>query len=188
MSPDLMNYVILPILIFVARIFDVTIGTIRIIMVARGRKALAPILGFFEVFIWIVVVSKIMGGTNNLLHFVFYAGGFAAGNYIGILLEEKLAMGSVVVRVIIGQNSTELIDKLKEKGYGLTFMPAQGREEQVHVIFLTLKRSGLKELIPIINDFNPSTFYTIEDLRHVSSKVSIKGGKEKSLFSWRIGK
>ncbi|HOE05515.1 MAG TPA: DUF2179 domain-containing protein [Bacteroidales bacterium] len=188
MSPDLMNFLVIPVLIFLARICDVTIGTIRIIMVARGKKIMAPILGFFEVFIWIIAVSKIMDNLDNWVNFVFYAAGFATGNYIGMLIEEKLAMGTVVVRIITAKSGLQLIDTLREKGFGLTWMNAQGREEQVNVIFLTVKRSSLKELIPIIHNFNPNAFYTIEDVRYVSSRMVESGIKHKSLFSWRKGK
>lgn len=188
MSPEVLNWLVLPLLIFTARIFDVTIGTLRIIMVARGKKILAPILGFFEVLIWIIAVSKIMDNLDNWVNFVFYAAGFATGNYIGMLIEEKLAMGTVGVRIITAKSGDRLINTLKEKGYGLTFMNAQGREENVNVIFLTVKRSNLKELIPIIHNFNSNAFYTIEDIRYVSSRSITTVKHEKRLFSWRKGK
>ncbi|HPG74125.1 MAG TPA: DUF2179 domain-containing protein, partial [Bacteroidales bacterium] len=109
-------------------------------------------------------------------------------NYIGMLIEEKLAMGTVGVRIITAKSGDRLINTLKEKGYGLTFMNAQGREENVNVIFLTVKRSNLKELIPIIHNFNSNAFYTIEDIRYVSSRSITTVKHEKRLFSWRKGK
>ncbi|HOY39095.1 MAG: DUF2179 domain-containing protein [Bacteroidales bacterium] len=190
MSSEWFNYLILPLLIFTARIFDVSIGTIRIIMVSRGKKLIAPLLGFFEVLIWIIAVSKIMEHLDNWVNFIFYAAGFAAGNYIGMILEEKLAMGTVGVRIVTARSGMQLIQTLKEKGYGLTFMNAQGREGEVNVIFLTVKRSSLKELIPLIQNFNPNAFYTIEDIRYVSSGYSnsAAGSRSRTGMLWRKGK
>jgi len=159
-------------------------------MVSRGKKFMAPLLGFFEVLIWIIAVSKIMEHLDNWVNFLFYAAGFATGNYIGMIIEEKLAMGIVGVRIITARSGMQLIDTLREKGYGLTFMNAQGREEQVNVIFLTVKRSSLKELVPLIHNFNPHAFYTIEDIRYVSNGYTKVGpnAKHKSGLFWRKGK
>ena len=95
---DTFTYVILPLLIFLARIADVSIGTIRIVMVAKGQKMIAPILGFFEVLIWLLAISKIMQNLDNWVCYVAYGAGFATGNYIGMIIEEKLAMGIKIGR------------------------------------------------------------------------------------------
>jgi hypothetical protein len=98
---DWYTWVILPLIVFLARFVDVTLGTMRIIFLSRGRKFLAPALGFVEVFIWITVVSQIVGGAqNNLLAYFAYAAGFAVGNYVGMVIEEKLAIGTLVIRAI----------------------------------------------------------------------------------------
>jgi uncharacterized protein YebE (UPF0316 family) len=94
-------WVILPLLIFAARICDVTLGTLRIIFVSRGKKLLAPLLGFFEVSIWLLAISQIMQNLNNPVCFLAYAGGFAMGNFVGILIEDKLAMGILVIRIFL---------------------------------------------------------------------------------------
>ena len=100
-SGDMYTYVYLPLLIFFARMIDVTLMTLRIIFVSRGKRYLAPLLGFVEVFIWIAVVSQVIGGANNLVAYLAYAAGFAAGNYVGIYIENRLAIGTLVVRAIV---------------------------------------------------------------------------------------
>lgn len=168
---DLWGIIVLPMLIFLARICDVTIGTIRIIFVSKGQKILAPILGFFEVLIWIIAMGEIMQNLDRWYYYLFYAGGFATGNYFGILLEEKLAMGYVSLRLITKKPANELIGIVKEKGYGLTYMPAKGSTGDVHVLFITLKRSELPTLTRLINELNPKAFYTIEDMKAVREGI-----------------
>ena len=105
---EMYMYFVLPFLIFLARICDVTIGTIRIILVSKGRKNMAPFLGFFEVFIWILAISRIMQNLNNPICYIAYAGGFAAGNYIGMMVEEKIALGVILIRIITHKEATYL--------------------------------------------------------------------------------
>lgn len=165
------SYVWLPLMIFAARICDVSIGTLRIILVARGQKAVAPLLGFVEVLIWIIAIGQIMENLDNWTCYLFYAAGFATGNYVGMVIEEKIAMGIVGLRLITGKPADELISNLTENGYGLTHMNARGSVGPVHVLFITVSRKKLKELIDIINDFNPGAFYTVEDIRFVNQGV-----------------
>jgi uncharacterized protein YebE (UPF0316 family) len=113
-------WVILPLIIFIARIFDVTLGTLRIIFVSRGKRNLAPILGFFEVFIWIVVISQLVQNLESFTAYIGYAAGFAAGNYVGMWLEDKLALGTYILRMITSEDITELVSRLREAGYGVT--------------------------------------------------------------------
>ena len=168
---DFWGFIVLPLLIFLARICDVTIGTIRIIFVSKGQKTLAPLLGFFEVLIWIIAMGEIMQNLDRWYYYLFYAGGFATGNYFGILLEEKLAMGFVSLRLITKRPADELIAILKDQGYGLTYMPAKGSTGDVHILFVTVKRSELPSLTEVINKHNPKAFYTIEDMKAVKEGI-----------------
>ena len=168
-------YFVLPLLIVLARICDVTIGTMRIIVLSRGHKYLAPLLGFFEVLIWITVMAKIMQNLHNPICYFAYAGGFAIGNLVGIIVEERIAMGKVVIRIIAGQDATQLIASLRDGGYGVTSIPAQGSTGVVHVIFTVIKRGHLEEVEEIIRSFNPRAFYSIEDVRYVSEGVFPQG-------------
>jgi len=169
------TYVMLPLLIVLARICDVTIGTMRIIVLSRGHKYLAPLLGFFEVLIWITVMAKIMQNLHNPICYFAYAGGFAIGNLVGIIVEERIAIGKVVIRIITSQDATQLIAGLRDGGYGVTSIPAQGSTGLVHLIFTVVKRSHLEEVEEIIRNFNLHAFYSIEDVRYVSEGVFPQG-------------
>lgn len=167
----LFSYVILPLLIFLARIADVSIGTMRIILLSKGKKYIAPILGFFEVLIWIVVISKILQNLDNYVNYVAYAAGFATGNYIGIIIEEKLAIGVLVVRIITSKETPKLIKNLHTEGYGATVVEAEGSKEKVNVIFTIIKRNDLKDVVEIIKKHNPKAFYSVEDVRLTSEGI-----------------
>lgn len=182
-SSDVFTWVILPLLIFISRIFDVTIGTIRVMFVARGNKFLAPILGFFEVFIWLLAISQIMQNLNNIFCYLAYAGGFAAGNFIGIKIEEKLALGKLVVRVITKHDASELIVSLRRKGFGVTSVNADGVHGPVQLIFMVIKRIDLKKVVQAINRFNPNAFYSIEDTRKVQAGIF---RKKRGIFFSRL--
>jgi len=179
------TYFILPLLIFLARICDVTIGTLRIVMVAKGQKFLAPVLGFFEVLIWIITMSKVVQNLDNCMCYIGYAGGFATGNLIGLLLEEKLALGSVKIQIITQKDAALLIEALKNSGYGITFHDAQGGTEKVSIIHTIINRSAINKVEEIIRNYNPKAFYSIEDVKFVSRGIFPL--KPESM-RWRKGK
>ncbi len=183
----LFSYLVLPILIVLARIADVTVGTLRIVMVSKGQKKIAPLLGFFEVIIWLLAMSKIIQNIDNWVAYVAYGAGFAAGNYIGLILEEKLAVGIVQLQIITRTNADNLIAKLKAKGYGITYHDAFGAtaNEKVAVIYSIIKRGDINEVIEIIRTYNPNAFYSIEEVKFVSRGVD---STARTLESWRKGK
>ena len=167
MDSTLFGLVILPILIFISRIFDVSIGTLRIIFVSRGRKLLAPILGFFEVSIWLLAISQIMQNLDNAVCFIAYAGGFAMGNFVGIYIEEKLAMGTLIVRIFLSNDETGMKDRLYAAGFGLTRFNAQGKNGEVEILFSVIKRKNLHKAVKIIEECQSNAFYSIEDAKSV---------------------
>ncbi len=171
LNSNLFLWVVLPFLIFLARICDVTIGTIRIIVVSKGKKRLASFLGFFEVLIWIMAISQIMKHLNNPACYIAYALGFAVGNYIGITVEEKLAMGTVVVKIFANGYAADLINSLKTSGCGVTCLEGHGTTGPVNVIQTIIKRSILPEVEQIIKHFNPKAFYAVEEIRAVNAGV-----------------
>lgn len=181
----LFTYVVLPLLIFLARICDVTIGTIRIVMVAKGQKFLAPIMGFFEVLIWIITMSKVVQNLDNWMCYVGYAGGFATGNLVGLLIEEKLALGIAKVQVITGKQAGMLIEALKQAGYGVTHVDAKGSNEEVSIIYTFVKRAELPKVQQLISTHNPKAFYTVEEVKSVNE--GIFPVKPESM-RWRKGK
>jgi uncharacterized protein YebE (UPF0316 family) len=168
---DFFNWLVLPFLIFLARICDVTIGTIRIIIVSKGKKRLASCLGFFEVLIWIMAISQIMQHLNNFACYIGYASGFAMGNFIGITVEEKLAMGTLMVKIFANGYAEKLMNSLKESGCGVTCLEGHGTTGPVHVVQTVIKRCLLPDVERIIKEFNPNAFYEIEEVRAVNAGV-----------------
>jgi uncharacterized protein YebE (UPF0316 family) len=170
-NSDLFDLVILPLAIFLARIADVSLGTLRIIFVSKGMKRIAPLIGFIEVLIWIIAISKIMQNLDNWICYIAYAGGFAAGTWIGLIIEEKLAIGHEMVRVITKRDHNELVSKLKDEGYGVTAVDAQGADGDVGVIYIIVKRSMITEVLDYINHYNPRALYTIESIKFVNKEI-----------------
>ncbi|MBL7905090.1 MAG: DUF2179 domain-containing protein [Bacteroidales bacterium] len=177
----LFTWVILPLLIFLARISDQTIGTLRLIFLSKGQKGLAPFLGFFEVIIWLLAVGQIMKHLDNVLCYVAYGGGFAMGNYIGMVLEEKLSIGNVLVRIIPRKDTSELIAYLRQQNYGVTSVEAEGAMGKVNIVFSIIKRKDVEHVVSIINQFNPNAFYTIEDVKAINEGI-FKKKREGTLF------
>ena len=191
---NLFSYVFMPLLIFLARICDVSIGTLRIIFVSKGKKNIAPILGFFEVLIWITAISKIMQNLDNYINYVAYAAGFATGNLIGMIIEEKLAMGIQMIRVFANEGGHELVKTLNSNGYGATAVEAQGARDKVHLIYTIVQRNELDKVLSVIDRFNPKAFYTIEDIKAVNEGI-FAPRKNDTIFpfsnilrQWRKGK
>jgi len=168
---EIFAWVVLPALIFLSRIADQTIGTVRLIFLSKGFKFYAPLLGFFEVIIWLLAVTQIIKHVDNVISYVSYGAGFAAGNYIGMIVEEKLSIGKVIIRIIPKYDTKVLLNYMKEQGFGVTRVDAEGSMGKVNVIFSIINRKDLKQLIPAINQFNPHAFYSIEDVRTVKEGI-----------------
>src|SRR5215472_9446510 len=128
----------LPFYIFLAEVCVVTISTMRTIFVARGMKFLAPLLGVFEVSIWLFAIGEVMKNLNDWRCSAAFAGGFTLGNFLGILLEAKLAMGSVGIHMITHQDASQLIDSLRAAEYGVTSIEAEGATGRVHVVYTVI--------------------------------------------------
>jgi uncharacterized protein YebE (UPF0316 family) len=171
LNSDFVTYALLPLFIFLARIFDVSLGTLRIIFVTKGMRRVAPLVGFFEVLIWLLAISRIMQDLDNWLSYVAYAAGFASGNFVGMYLEERLAIGHEMIRVITRKDATNLIQDLRAKGYGVTSVKAEGIEGEVAVIYIIARRSMIKEVLEEINLFNPRALYTVESIKYVNKEI-----------------
>ena len=167
----LVHWVILPGLIFIFRLFDVPLGTMRIIFVSRGRRFLAAFLGFFEVLIWLVAITQIMANLDNVFCFVAYAGGFAMGNFVGILIEEKLALGNLVVKTVLIDDEHQLKERLAAAGFGVTSIHAHGRSGEVELIYTVIKRKDLDKVIDIIEACQSNAFYSVEDVKWVNQGI-----------------
>ncbi|MBN1896503.1 MAG: DUF2179 domain-containing protein [Candidatus Aenigmarchaeota archaeon] len=174
------SYILIPILIFAARIVDVSIGTIRVIFISRGLKFLAPLLGFFEVLIWLIAIQNILANLTNVFCYLGYAGGFATGTYIGILLEEKISMGKVIIRIITGKDASALLDALKNARCTVTSTGAEGPDGNVKLILSVFDRQDLHKVIKLIKKHNPTAFYSVEDVRLASDIVKDSAHNKKT--------
>ena len=179
---DWYAWVILPLIIFFARICDVTLGTIRIISVSRGLRKLAPILGFFEVLIWIVVIGQLVQNLKSPTAYFGYAAGFACGNYIGMIIEQKLAIGIYMVRIFLLETKTDLACSLREKGYGVTIFRGEGKTGPVQMLYITVQRKQMEDLMRVVHTEAPDVFITVEEARTAEKGFFTPVGNPK-LFS-----
>ncbi len=161
----------LPVLVFFAETCVVTLSTVRTIFVARGWKSLAPFLGFFEVSIWLFAIAQVMQNLTSPSCYIAFAGGFSLGNFLGVFIEQKLALGNVVVHITIREKASELIKSLKEAGYGVTALDAQGTTGPVQVIFTVIKRKQLPTVVAIIKGFDSKAFYSVNDLKSAAEGI-----------------
>jgi uncharacterized protein YebE (UPF0316 family) len=162
----------LPLYIFLAEVCVVTISTMRTIFVARGMKFLAPLLGLFEVSIWLFAIGEVMKNLGDWRCSAAFAGGFTLGNFLGILLEEKLAIGSVGVHMITHHDASHLIDALRSADYGVTRIEAEGATGPVQVVYTVVKRKELEYVLKIARRFHPNMFYSVDDLHSAAAGVA----------------
>lgn len=175
-NSETFSLIVVPILIFLARVADVSFGTIRIILISRGSKFIAPIFGFFEIIIWLFAISQIMQHLANIAYYLAYAFGFAAGTFVGICVEEKMAIGTVVIRIITKKNASELVQRLRATGYGVTSFDGQGSTGIVKLIYMTIDRKDIDDIVEIIKEFNSKAFFSVEEVRMENAGVFPKRG------------
>lgn len=176
-TPNIYTWLLIPLLIFVARVLDVSFGTIRVIFIYHGIRKWAAVCGFIEVLIWLVAIQQIFLNLNNIITYFAYAAGFSIGTYVGMRIEDKLSVGKVFFRAILKKVTPELISSLKSTGYSITMMDAQGQNGKVKMIFSAINRHHVGKFVEIIKKFNPKAFYTIEDVKFVSQEFPLEHHK-----------
>ena len=175
LDSDLFRWVLMPLLIFLARMCDVTLGTLRNVFISKGLRHVVPVLGFFEVLIWLISIRQIMQHLDNVMCYISFAGGFSMGTYIGLKIESRLALGVQVIRIITNQESRELVRALQKENIGITVIDGQGAKGPVKIIFTIAHRKDIVIIRELINIHNPQAFYTIEDVRAANQGVFRKG-------------
>jgi uncharacterized protein YebE (UPF0316 family) len=184
-SPSVFSYVLLPALIFLARIGDVSINTIRIIYVLGGRRLTATLLGFFESFIWLMAIRQIFEHLDNWVCYIAYPGGFATGILVGMIIEERIAYGKVIVRIITRREITELMQYLRSEGFRYTHVNAQGPDGHENLVFTVLERERLEDLLTKLKQILPSAFYTVEKVNRAGeSGTVVQETTRWSISSW----
>ncbi|HRJ30759.1 MAG TPA: DUF5698 domain-containing protein [Cyclobacteriaceae bacterium] len=185
---NLFSYFILPLLIFLARIMDVSINTIRIIYVLGGRRLTATTLGFFESFIWLMAIRQIFEHLDNWVCYVAYPGGFAMGILVGMMIEERIAYGKVIVRIITRKDVDELIAFLTQNNFRYTRVNSEGLDGPESLVFTVLPRENLEELLSKMKDILPTAFYTVEKVNRASeSGAVVQESTRWSIAGWLKG-
>jgi uncharacterized protein YebE (UPF0316 family) len=167
-SPAVFSYVLLPLLIFIARIGDVSINTIRIIYVLGGRRVTATLLGFFESFIWLMAIRQIFEHLDNWICYIAYPAGFASGIFVGMIIEERIAYGKVIVRIITRKDVSVLIRYLNTNQFRYTKVDAQGPDGPENLVFAVLERDRLEQVLYTLKDMLPTAFYTVEKVNRAT--------------------
>lgn len=174
--PELPEWLI-PVLIFSGRILDVSLGTLRMLMVISGHRRASALLGFFEVLIWVIAVGAAVKNLDHPASVLAFAGGFATGTLVGMTIEHKLAIGFRVVRVINPDPTLHLAGGLRAAGYTATRIEGHGREGPVEIVFLTVRRRTVPELLKRIGELSPEAFVSVERAERVSGLSHPSGEK-----------
>lgn len=162
---------LMPVLIFLAGLTYLTLSSVRTIFLSRGLKGWAAVLGFAETVIFLLAISQILANVANVANVIAYAAGYGLGNLAGIIVEEKLALGTVLVRLITRKDASELIRDMESRQFGVTSVGARGVSGKVRIVFTVVRRRDLKSLLRMIESFHPRAFVSIEDVRSVSAGV-----------------
>ena len=171
-SPGLYNWILLPALIFCAQIANVCMETLRIVFLSKGIKYLAPVIAFFEIIIWLLAIVGVMSNLSNPVNFIAYAFGFALGTYVGLVIEERLSIGMVIMRIITtGETSAGIAEFLQSEQYGTTCLDAKGARGGVTMIISLVNRDDVPRITRYIEQTNPGAFFSIEDVRYVNQGV-----------------
>lgn len=188
LSEEAFAYLLLPLLIFVARICDVSINTIRIIYMLGGRRVTSTVLGFFEAFIWLMAIRQIFQHLDNWVCYVAYPAGFATGIFVGMIIEERIAYGKVIVRIITRKDVTNLIAYLGEQAFRYTRVNAEGPNGNETLVFTVLDREYLDALLSKLKELLPTAFYTIEKVKAAGDFGALPEEQGRwRLFTWLRG-
>lgn len=177
-------YVILPLLIFIARVFEVSINTLRIIYMLGSRRNTATALGFFEALIWLLAIRQIFQHLDNWGSYVAYPGGFAAGIFVGMIIEERIAYGKVIVRIITRKEIAALIQYLYNQNFRFTVVNAEGPGGRENLVFSVLPRERLDDLLAELKQIIPSAFYTIESVKAAGENGIVTDHSRFRIFTW----
>jgi uncharacterized protein YebE (UPF0316 family) len=170
-STGFFEWVVLPLLIFLARICDVSLGTIRVIFISKGVKYLAPLIGFFEVIIWLLAIGQVMNNLTNIASYIAYGGGFAIGTFAGMIIEEKLSLGLASIRIVSREDPGDLVAALRSRDYGVTCIRGEGSTGSVTMVYSIVRREDIPKVVAAIHEFSAGAFYVIEEIRSASEGV-----------------
>ena len=154
-------------LIFLLRVCDMTLDTLRVLVVMRGRKGIAWVLGFFQASIFVLAISSVLSNLDNPLNVIGYAAGFATGNVVGMLIEERLAIGHIHLNIVSSRLGSAIAEHLREQGYAVTEIPARGKDGMVSLLHVSVLRKNVDRVRKLVNEIDGDAFITSEDVRPV---------------------
>jgi uncharacterized protein YebE (UPF0316 family) len=154
-------------MIFGLRVIDMALDTLRVLVVMRGQKRIAWVLGFFQAAVFVVAIGSVLSNLDNPLNVIGYAAGFATGNVVGMFIEEKLAIGHTMISIISSRRGTAIVEKLRENGYAVTEIPARGKDGMVTLLNVNVLRKNVSRVRQIVNEADAEAFITAEDIRPI---------------------
>jgi uncharacterized protein YebE (UPF0316 family) len=154
-------------ILFCLRLTDVSLGTMCTILTIRGQKVLAALLGFIEVTIWVIAISRVLSSLDNVWSIVGYSSGFAAGTLVGMAIEERLALGYVGIHIISRQKGNEIAQALREAGYGVTMTIGHGQSGPVTMLNAVVRRKNAPGALEVVASVDSDAFVTLEEARYV---------------------
>lgn len=164
-----MSLLLTCLLIIVVRIIDVSLGTVRMVLSVRGKKLFGSLIGFIEVLIWFLIVREaLVGDEFSIWIALSYAAGFSLGTYIGIWLEEKLAIGSVSIQVITKGIKNDAVKKVRAEGFAVSTVVTQGKDQENLLLMIEVNRKEIKRALKLINKIVPDSFITVSDIKHIT--------------------
>jgi uncharacterized protein YebE (UPF0316 family) len=171
LQSNLFNWVLFPLMIFLARTCDVTLATLRNIFLSKSIRYIVPFMGFVEVLIWLMAITQIVRNLTNVAGYIAFAAGYSMGIFVGIRIEERLALGMQAVRIITPLDCSGLVARLRALRFGITAIDAQGSQGPVKILFVVVKRKDVPAVVRLITEHNPNAFYSIEDIRNARQGV-----------------
>jgi len=159
--------------IFIARVADMSLDVVRMLMLMRGQRLLAAFIGFMEVSIFVVALNEVIkGGLDDPGKIIAYAGGFATGNLIGSIIEEKMALGHLVLQVFPHFSVAQrLVERFREEGFGVTKVSGEGRSGPRPVLYVILQRKSLYRALQLMDEIAPDIFYNVSDTRMIHGGI-----------------
>jgi uncharacterized protein YebE (UPF0316 family) len=154
-------------LIFGLRVSDMTLDTLRMLFVMRGKKRIAWVLGFFQSAIFVLAIGKVLTQLNNPLNVIGYAAGFATGNVVGMIIEERIAIGHILINIISPRRGSAIVTHLRQNGYAVTELSGRGKDGMVSMINCSVLRRQVDTIRELVNEIDPEAFITAEDVRPV---------------------
>lgn len=158
-----MELIIGGIVIFLLRIIDMSMDTLRVLFVVRGQRAIVWILGFFQSAIFVVAIGNVLKGNTHPFTIICYAAGFATGNLLGIVIENKLAIGFKRVTIISRGETDKITSEIRSFGYGVTTAAARGKDGDVMQIFVNVKRKHVRDIEAIVSKIDEHAFITADE-------------------------